>query len=107
LNAATSDPSGSASNSGIAGSGRSRRGKFARMDARMSVRLLISPSSVLPVPVVERLLGWMEYLAMFVPGVEAVVDNEARQVRERRVHGGNGSAVDGWPRQQLARRPVR
>jgi len=36
------------------------------------------------------------------PGIEAVVDDEARQVRERYIGRDDDGAVGGWPRQQLA-----
>ncbi len=46
----------------------------------------------------------MRHLAMFPPGVEAVVDDEARQKGERDIGRGDGRAVGGRPRKQLAGR---
>jgi len=51
---------------------------------------------------VERLLGRMRHFAMRSPGIETVVDDEARKMGERRVGGADCSAISGRPRQQLA-----
>src|SRR6267143_5762421 len=55
------------------------------------------------VPAVERLCGRMRHLAMLAPGVEPVVDDKPRKMRERCVGDGNRRAIGGRARQQLAR----
>src|ERR1700722_12935325 len=61
-------------------------------------------SAVRKVPAMKCLLGRLRNFAMFAPGVEAVVDDEARQVRQRRVSRGDGGSIGGRMRQQFAGR---
>src|ERR1700719_3010928 len=61
-------------------------------------------SAVRLITAVKCLLGRMRHLAMFSPGIEAVVDHEARQMGERKIGGGDGSTVSGWPREHFAGR---
>src|SRR6516164_7104683 len=60
------------------------------------------PSAIGLIPAVKRLLGRVRHVSMSAPGVEAVVDNEARQVSQRDIGGGDRRAIGGWPRQQFA-----
>src|SRR5258706_15323117 len=95
LKAARSDAGGSSSKSGTAGSGRSTRGRFVRMDARMASRLLIVPSAVRLMPGVEGLLHGMRILAVLAPCVEAVIEGEARQMGERKLSRADCGAIRG------------
>src|SRR5271165_2421734 len=61
-------------------------------------------SAIGAMPAVECLPGRMGVLASFPPGVEPVVENEARKVGEREIGRGDGGAIGGGPRQQLASR---
>src|SRR5580704_8098954 len=61
-------------------------------------------SAIRAMPAMERLLGRMRDLAMFTPGVEAVVDDEARQVGERDVGRRDRSTIGRRAREQLAGR---
>src|SRR5271165_785677 len=61
-------------------------------------------SAIGAMPAMECLLGRMRDLAMFPPGVQAVVDDEARQMGERDIGCGDGGAIGGRPRQQFAGR---
>ena len=117
LNAARREAGRSASNNGTAGSGRSSCGRFARIDAKISSRLLMfvrdfpgfflgfsgSPAVCL-IPAVEGLLGRVRQLAMLPPGVKAVVDDEARQMGERKIGRGDRSTISGRPREHFAGR---
>src|SRR5208283_4127358 len=53
-------------------------------------------------PAMEGLLRRMRHLAMLSPGIEAVVNNKARQMGERVIGGGNRRTVSGRVREQLA-----
>src|SRR5258707_5649748 len=57
-------------------------------------------SPVRVIPAVESLFGRMRHLAVLPPGVEAVVDDEARQMGERRIGRGDRSAIGSGPGQQ-------
>jgi len=51
----------------------------------MSSRLLIARPPVRVIPAVEGLFRRVRHLAVLPPGVQAVVDDEPRQMRERRI----------------------
>src|SRR5437773_973665 len=58
-------------------------------------------SAVRLMPAMECLLGRMRHLAMLSPGVEAVVDDETRQMGERGIGHGDRGAISGRSREQL------
>src|SRR6202040_2655595 len=62
--------------------------------------LLRSPVRL--VPAVKGLFGRVRYLAVLPPCVQAVVDDESRQMGERRIGGGDRRAIGGGLRQQRA-----
>src|SRR5262249_19164333 len=97
LKAARSDAGQGASNSGTAGSGRFTFGRFARMDAKISSRLLIAcfrdwcGTSY-------GMSAWADAAPHDAsPGVEAVVNDEAREMGERDVSRGDSGAISGRP----------
>src|SRR5258706_6846272 len=102
LKAARSDAGGSSSKSGTAGSGRSTRGRFVRMDARMASRLLIISSAVCLMPGVEGLLRRMRILAVLTPRVETVVEDDARQMGQRGIGRRHRGTIRGGMREHLA-----
>src|SRR5271163_945662 len=61
-------------------------------------------SAVCMMPAMECLLGRLRDLATPAPSVEAIVDDKARQVRERGVGRRDGGSIGGGTRQQLAGR---
>src|SRR3979490_1265417 len=69
-----------------------------RPGCRRGYSWLRSPVRV--IPAVESLFGRMRHFAVLPPGVEAVVDDEARQMRQRRIGGGDRGAVGSGLRQQ-------
>src|SRR5271170_7219848 len=62
------------------------------------------PSAIGLIPAMEALFGRVRNFAVPAPGVEAVVDDEARQMSQREIGGGDRGAVGGGPRQQFAGR---
>src|SRR5215469_1790942 len=61
-------------------------------------------SAVRLIPAVEGLLGWMRHLTVSAPGVEAIVDDKPRQMRESHIGGGDRRAIRRRPRQQFTGR---
>src|SRR5713226_2396206 len=59
-------------------------------------------SPVCTVPAVESLFWRVRHLAVLSPGIQAVVNDEPRQMGERRIGGGDRGTVGGGPRQQHA-----
>src|SRR5215472_7900436 len=61
-------------------------------------------SAVRLIPVVEGLCRRVRYLTVPTPGVETVVDDPPRQMRESRIGGGDRRAIRRRPRQQFTGR---
>src|SRR6516162_5175622 len=73
-----------------------------RPGCRRGCSLLFSAISM--IPAVEGLLGWMRHLTVSAPGVEAIVDDKPRQMRESHIGGGDRRAIRRRPRQQFTGR---
>src|SRR5271166_4901021 len=54
------------------------------------------------IPAMKGLFGRVRHFPVSAPGIEAVVDDEARQVSQRHVGGSDCGTIGGGPRQQLA-----
>src|SRR6516225_5585022 len=61
-------------------------------------------SSIGLIPAVEGLFGRVRHFAVPAPGIEAVVDDPPREMRESHIGGGDRGAVRRRPRQQLTGR---
>src|SRR5215467_8329031 len=66
---------------------------------RRGCSLLFSAISL--IPAMKSLLGWVRHLTVSAPGVEAIVDDKTRQMRESHISGANRRAVRRRARQQF------
>src|SRR5215469_12461067 len=61
-------------------------------------------SAISLIPGMKGLLWRVRRFAVSAPGVETVVNDPPWQMRQRSIGGGDGAAINRWPRQQFAGR---